>query len=381
MGPLAGVKIVELAGIGPGPMCAMVLADLGATVLRVDRPEPAKDLGIPRPLHANLIMRNRKQVGIDLKKPEGVEAVLKLIEKADGLIEGFRPGVTERLSLGPDVCLKRNPKLVYGRMTGWGQEGPLSKVAAHDTNYIAITGVLNAIGRKGQPPTVPLNLIGDFGGGSMYLAVGMLAGILEARQSGKGQVVDAAIVDGTLSLGAQLIGSYGAGIITPDRGENTSDSGAHYMECYECKDGKYVSVAPIEKRFYLELCERIGIDPASIGEHTDKSNWEKGKKIFAARFKQKTRDEWTALLEGTDSCFAPVLNWGEAPDHPHLKERNCFVEIEGIVQPVAAPRFSRTVPDIPTPPQAITPENTEAALKEWLSAGDVAALRQAGALA
>lgn len=381
MGPLAGVKIVELAGIGPGPMCAMVLADLGATVLRVDRVEPATDLGIPRPLKANLIMRGRYQIALDLKKPDGLAAAMKLIEGADGLIEGFRPGVTERLGLGPDECLKRNPKLVYGRMTGWGQTGPLAKVAAHDTNYIAITGVLNAIGRKGQPPALPLNLVGDFAGGSLYLAVGMLAAIIEARQSGKGQVVDAAIVDGTLSLGAQMFGSFAAGIITADRGENVLDTGAYYMECYECKDGKYVSVASIEKRFYLELCQRIGIDPATIGEHTDKANWEKGKQIFTAKFKEKTRAEWTALLEGTDACFGPVLNWAEAPGHPHLKARDCFVEVDGIVQPVPAPRFSRSIPDIPMGPQAVTPENTDRALASWLSAAEVAGLRKAGTIA
>jgi crotonobetainyl-CoA:carnitine CoA-transferase CaiB-like acyl-CoA transferase len=377
MGPLAGIKIIELAGIGPGPMCAMVLADLGATVLRIERAEPV-DLGVKRPFRANLIMRNRKQIALDLKKPEAVEAALALIDKADGLIEGFRPGVTERLGLGPEVCLKRNPRLVYGRMTGWGQQGPLAKVAAHDTNYIAITGALNAIGRKGQPPTPPLNLLGDFAGGSLYLAVGMLAAILECRHSGQGQVVDAAIVDGVLSLSAQMYGSYAAGVVTANRGENTTDSGAHFFDCYECKDGKFISVAAVEKRFYLELCKLIGVEPDSIGEHTDPANWDKGKEIFAATFLTRSRDEWTALLEGTDSCFAPVLDWGEAPSHPHLMARGSFVEVDGIVQPGPAPRFSRSVPHMPTPPAPVTPENTAAGLAPWLSPAEIAEWRARG---
>jgi len=377
VGPLAGIKIVELAGVGPGPMCAMVLADLGATVLRIERTEPV-DLGIKRPLRANLIMRNRKQIALDLKKPEGVEAALTLVARADGLIEGFRPGVTERLGLGPEDCFKRNPRLVYGRMTGWGQQGPLAKVAAHDTNYIAITGALHAIGRKGTPPPPPLNLLGDFAGGSLYLAVGMLAAIIECRKSGKGQVVDAAIVDGVLSLSAQMFGSYAAGIITAGRGENTSDSGAHFFDCYECKDGKFVSVAAVEKRFYDELCRRIGVDPAAIGEHTDPANWDKGKEIFARTFRTKTRDEWTALLEGTDACFAPVLDWGEAPNHPHLKARHSFVEVDGILHPAPAPRFSRSVPDKPTAPVPVAPENTDAALAPWMTPAEVAAWRVRG---
>lgn len=379
MGPLAGVKIVELAGIGPGPMCAMLLADLGATVIRIDR-KVAADLGLKRPLKYNLTLRNRPIIALDLKDPKAVETVLRMVESADALIEGFRPGVTERLGLGPDACLKRNPRLIYGRMTGWGQSGPLAMAAGHDLNYIALTGVLDAIGRKDQPPSVPLNIIGDYAGGSLYLALGILAGIIEARKSGKGQVVDAAIVDGTASLATTFFGMMGAGIWNPERGTNPTDSGSHFYDSYQCKDGKWVSVAPIEGKFHEELLKLLEIDPAAIGKQMDKANWPKAKALLAEKFITRTRDEWCALLEGTDACFAPVLSWTEAPEHFHMKERGVFIDIDGVKQPAPAPRFSRTVPDNPLPPQDTTAANTAAALTAWFEQKEIDALRASGVI-
>lgn len=376
MGPLAGVKIVELSGLGPGPMCAMLLADLGATVLRITRKEPVK-LGVPRPLKYDLMFRNRKTIALDLKDSGAIETVLDLIENADALIEGYRPGVTERLGLGPDVCLARNPRLVYGRMTGWGQTGPLAQAAAHDLNYIAVTGVLNAIGSK-RKPAVPLTVIGDYAGGGLYLALGLLSAIIEARTSGKGQVVDAAIVDGTVSLATMPIGLRGAGIISEQREDNIVDGGAFFYDVYECADGKFISVAPVEERFYEVLLEKLGIPKEEIGKHLDRKNWEKGRAILAERFKQKTRQEWCELLEGTDACFAPVLSWDEAPNHPHLRERGTFIEVEGVTQPAPAPRFSRSVPETPFAPKPVTPQNTDDALADWLDASKIAALRNAG---
>jgi len=377
VGPLAGIKIVELAGIGPGPFCAMLLADLGATVLRIDRAQPVEQ-GNPRPLKFNLLLRSRGSIALDLKKPEAVELVLRLVGQADALIEGFRPGVTERLGLGPDVCLARNPKLVYGRITGWGQTGPLARVAAHDLNYIALTGALHSIGRHAQPPSPPLNLVGDYGGGGLYLALGLLAGILEARSSGKGQVIDAAIVDGTSSLMTSIYGLFAAGLMSLERGTNNSDSGAYFYDVYECTDGLCVSVAAIEGRFHAELLRHLEIAPEDIGAQRDKANWPKARALFAARFRTKTRAEWCKLLEGTDTCFAPVLGMDLAPAHPHLKVRETFVEIDGVVQPAPAPRFSRTQPERPTAPQPVTPENTDAALASWMDKSEIEAIRTAG---
>jgi crotonobetainyl-CoA:carnitine CoA-transferase CaiB-like acyl-CoA transferase len=374
MGPLQGIKIVELAGLGPGPMCAMLLADLGATVLRIERKDPS-GLGIPRPLKYDLMFRNRKSIALDLKQAGAVDLVLRLVAEADALIEGFRPGVTERLGLGPDACFARNPKLIYGRVTGWGQTGPLAHAAGHDLNYIALTGVLNAIGRKGQLPAVPLTVIGDYAGGGLYLALGVLSGLLEARLSGKGQVVDAAIVDGTVSLATMLYGIHAAGIINNVRGDNIADGGAFFYDTYECADGRLISVAAIERKFFEELLRRLELDPKEIGPHFERENWERGRAIFAERFKTRTRDAWCVLLEGTDVCFAPVLSWDEAPHHPHLRARGTFVEVDGVVQPAPAPRFSRTVPDKPHGPRPTTPENTDAALSEWLTGSDIAALR------
>ncbi|HZM45353.1 MAG TPA: CaiB/BaiF CoA-transferase family protein [Burkholderiales bacterium] len=376
MGPLKGVKIVELAGIGPGPMCAMLLADLGATVLRVDRKEQV-DLGTPRPLEFNLLLRNRKSIALDLKQRAAVDLVLGLVGKADALIEGFRPGVTERLGLGPTECLRRNPKLVYGRMTGWGQSGPLAHAAGHDLNYIALTGALHAIGRRGAAPTPPLNLLGDYAGGSLYLAMGILAAIIEARRSGHGQVVDSAIVDGTASLLTSAFGMYGAGLFSLERGTNSLDSGAHYYDVYECADGEWISVAAIEERFYAELLRILGISPGEIGTQRDRKNWARGKELFARAFRSKTRDEWCRLLEGTDACFAPVLSMAEAPLHAQVKARKTLIEVGGIEQPAPAPRFSRTPPDKPTPPEA---PDADRALEGWLAPEEIGALKSSGVL-
>lgn len=376
-GPLSGFKVVELAGIGPGPMCAMLLADLGATVIRVDRKEPVK-LGIERPLQFNTLLRNRYAVAVDLKDPAGVETVLQLVEQADALIEGFRPGVTERLGLGPDECLARNPRLVYGRMTGWGQDGPMAKYAGHDLNYLALTGILDAIGREGQAPSIPLNLLGDYAGGSLYLALGLLAGMLEAKGSGKGQVVDAAIVDGSAHLATTFFGMLAAGIWKEGRGTNITDSGSPFYECYECSDGKYISIGPIEAKFYSELLRLMDLDPASLGEQMDRSAWPAAKLQIAERFRSRTRDEWVALLEASDACASGVLSFTEAPTHPHLQARGTFIEVDGVVQPAPAPRFSRSVPATPFAPQPITPANTDAALADWFAPARVAELRANG---
>jgi alpha-methylacyl-CoA racemase len=379
-GPLRGVRIVELAGIGPGPFCAMLLADMGAEVLRVERTSDA-GLGIAKPVQFDLYNRSRRSIAVDLKKPEGVETILRLVAKADALIEGFRPGVTERLGLGPDQCLARNPKLVYGRMTGWGQTGPLSHAAGHDWNYIALSGALHAIGRAGDAPVPPLNLVGDFGGGSLYLALGIVAALLEAQRSGQGQVVDAAITDGAASLMTLFYGLHAAGLWKDERGVNLIDTGAHFGEIYETSDGKYVTVLAIEPKFYAELCQRIGIETGDLPYQNDRSAWPSLKPKFAAVFKTKTRDEWCTILEGTDACFAPVLSLEEAPRHPHNVARETFVTRDGVVQPAPAPRFSRTPGAIQRPPAA-PGEHNEEALRDWgFSADEVASLRAAGAVA
>ncbi|MFC4341651.1 CaiB/BaiF CoA transferase family protein [Cupriavidus numazuensis] len=378
MGPLQGVRIVELAGIGPAPFCAMLLADLGATVIRVDRKEPS-GLGLSRPLQFDLVLRNRKSIRVDLKDPAGLELVRALIDKADALIEGFRPGVTERLGLGPDACLARNPKLVYGRLTGWGQDGPLAQSAGHDINYIAITGLLSAIGRAGQAPTAPLNVVGDYAGGSVYAALGIVSALLEARSSGKGQVVDAAIADGVASLLTIQTGLRAAGLVGPERGTNLLDTGAPFYDTYECADGKYISIGPIEAKFYRLLLDRIGLDAPELANPEDRASWPAARRLFAAHFKTRTRAQWTELLEGTDACFAPVLDLDEAVAHPHLKARGTFVEVGGVMQPAPAPRFSRTRPAEPRPPAAITAENEAAALAEWFAPDELAALAAASA--
>lgn len=367
MGPLQGIKIVELAGIGPGPMACMLLADLGATVLRIDRAEAA-DLGVKRPAKYNLLLRNRQCATLDLKQPAAVAQVLDLVENADVLIEGFRPGVAERLGLGPEICLSRNARLVYGRMTGWGQTGPLAHTAGHDVNYIALTGVLNAIGREGQAPSIPLALAGDMGGGALYLVMGVLAALLEARSSGKGQVVDAAIVDGAASLATTFYGLHAAGLWGAQRGTNVLDTGAPFYEVYECQDGLWISVGPIEARFYSPLLQKLELDPQALGEQHDRGAWPQAKVQIAQRFKSRTRQQWCELLEGSDVCFAPVLSFDEAPEHPHMKARGTFVEVDGVIQPAPAPRFSRTVPAIPRPPRDMQNEDLAAVAAEWRAA-------------
>jgi crotonobetainyl-CoA:carnitine CoA-transferase CaiB-like acyl-CoA transferase len=380
MGPLQGMKFVEFAGIGPGPMCAMLLADMGATVLRIDRSTDA-ELGIKRPLKHNLLLRNRKTIRIDLKRPDALALAFELIERADGLIEGFRPGVMERLGLGPEACLARNPRLAYGRMTGWGQTGPLANAAGHDLNYIALTGALDAIGRAGGPPTPPLNLLGDYGGGALYLALGLLAAIMHARSTGRGQVVDAAIVDGTASLMTAIYGLQGAGYYNGGRGGNVNDSGAYFYEVYQCADGLWVSVAPIEGRFHDELLRRLDIAPEAIGRQWDAASWPRAKALLAERFRTRTRDEWCALLEGTDACFAPVLSMTEAPGHPHLQARGTFVDLDGVTQPAPAPRFSTTPNAMPESAERAAAASPSAALAEWLPAQRIRDLQATGTVA
>jgi len=380
MGPLTGYRVLEFAGIGPGPMCAMLLSDLGADVLRIDRMTSA-GLGISMRAKFDVLNRGRRSVALDLKKPEAIEAVFRLVEKADALIEGFRPKVMERLGLGPDVCLKRNPRLVYGRMTGFGQEGPMAHAAGHDINYIAMTGALHSIGRRGDRPLPPLNLVGDFGGGALYLALGVVAGILEAQKSGKGQVVDAAMVDGASSLMTAIYGIKAAGVWTNERGDNLLDTGAHFYEVYETKDGKFVSIGSIEAKFYEELLELSGLKGVELPHQMDRTNWPKMKERMAEIFKTKTRDEWCKIMEGSDVCFAPVLSMDEAPKHPHNVHRGTFVEQDGVVQPGPAPRFSRTPGKIQGPP-ASPGQHTNEALRDWgFSAGDLDKLTAQGAIA
>ena len=376
MGPLNGLKVIELAGIGPGPMAAMLLADLGATVLRIDRKEPAS-LGVPRPMRFDLLLRNRRSIPVDLKDAPSVEFVLDLIARSDVLIEGFRPGVTERLGLGPTVCLEKNPKLIYGRITGWGQDGPLAQTVGHDINYIALTGALHAMGRAGQPPSVPINLVGDFAGGSLYLVMGILAALYEMKSSGKGQVVDAAIVDGVASLMTQPHGTFAAGMMTTERGTNITDSGAPFYDVYECSDGQWVSLGSVEKKFYAQALQILGLD-VLLADQWKKETWPAVKVNIGKKFKTKTRDEWTRLFEGTESCFAPVLTLDEAPQHPHHQERGTYVEIDGVTQPAPAPRFSRTVPATPLPFRPWNAEEAENILGPWLSHAEITAAQQQG---
>jgi alpha-methylacyl-CoA racemase len=379
MGVLSGYKIVEFAGIGPAPMCAMLLSDMGAEVLRLDRAEDAS-LGIHTESKYNLLGRGRRSVAIDLKRREGTELALKLIERADALLEGFRPGVMERLGLGPDVCQARNPRLVYGRMTGWGQEGPLALAAGHDINYIALTGALHSIGRRGEAPVPPLNLVGDFGGGGVYLALGVVAGMLEAQKSGKGQVIDVAMIDGAASLMAAIYGLRGAGVWNDNRGDNILDTGAHYYNVYETRDGKYISIGSIEGKFYAELMRLTGLESEKLPRQNDRAQWPALHERLEAVFKTKTRDEWCAIMEGSEVCFAPVLNMLEAPNHPHNRHRGTFVDVDGVVQPAPAPRFSRTPSKIQRPP-ARPGEHTEEALKEWgFNASELERLRSSGAI-
>jgi alpha-methylacyl-CoA racemase len=382
-GPLTGLTIIELAGIGPGPFAGMLFADMGATVIRVERAQAVSatpSSGADKP---NLMIseRGRRSIGVDLKSPEGRETVLRLVEKADGLFEGFRPGVTERLGLGPDDCLARNPKLVYGRMTGWGQDGPYAMAAGHDINYISLAGALEPIGRAGAKPVPPLNLVGDFGGGGMFLAFGMVCAMLEAGRSGQGQVVDAAMIDGSATLMSMFHSFAAMGIQSPERGTNMLDTGAYFYDVYECSDGKYVSIGSIEPQFYAELRKLANLsdDMVWANQH-DKARWPELKLKMEAVMLTKTRDEWCALMEHSDVCFAPVLSMSEAPHHPHNVARQTFVTRDGLTQPAPAPRFSRTVQELPAPAPNAGAHTDDVLSWAGFSADEIASLRDAGAV-
>lgn len=381
MGPLQGTTVLEIAGIGPGPFCAMLLADMGANVIRVDRAGHVMG-GDPETPPADVLNRGRRSIGVDLKSPEGVETVLALVEQADVLMEGFRPGVAERLGIGPDDCLSRNPKLVYGRMTGWGQDGPYAQAAGHDINYIALAGALEPIGRRGQAPVPPLNLVGDFGGGGMFLAFGIVCALLDAQRSNEGQVVDAAMVDGAAVLTTMFHAFRAMGIWNDERGTNLLDTGAHFYDVYETSDGRHVSIGSIEPQFYTELLELSGLGgDDDLPHQMDREQWPALKERIADIFRTKTRDEWCKIMEHTDVCFAPVLGLGEAPQHPHNVERETFVERNGVVQPAPAPRFSRTTAEIQRPP-AHAGQHTDEVLAEFgVDADRIAELREAGAIA
>jgi alpha-methylacyl-CoA racemase len=378
-GPLSGVKVVEIAGIGPGPFCALMLADMGAEVIRVDRAQSVREPVSDAP-GWDLLNRGRRSIGVDLKHPDGIETVMRLVEQADALLEGFRPGVAERLGIGPDDCLARNERLVYGRMTGFGQDGPYSSMAGHDINYIALAGALHPIGRRGQAPVPPLNLVGDFGGGGMLLAFGLVCGIVEARTSGRGQVVDAAMIDGASLLTTMVYAFRSIGAWNDERGTNLLDTGAHFYDVYECADGGYISLGSIEPQFYAEMCEKLGI-PIDEMPQGDKDRWPELKERIAGVVRTKTRDEWCSIMDGSDVCFAPVLAIGEAQDHPHHVARQAFVDVAGVVQPAPAPRFSRTPGAISRPPSN-PGQHTDEVLGDWgFSADDIAGLKAAGAVA
>jgi alpha-methylacyl-CoA racemase len=357
-GPLAGTRVLELASIGPGPHAAMVLADLGADVVRVERPGPPAGLG-----PGDVTLRGRRWVRADLKKSDDLALVLRLVEAADVLVEGFRPGVAERLGVGPDECLARNPRLVYGRMTGWGQQGPRAAQAGHDLNYLSLTGALAAMGRPGSPPSPPLNLVADYGGGSMLLLVGVLAALVERERSGRGQVVDAAMVDG-VSLLAQLVWSMrGVSAWSDQRGANLLDGGAPFYDCYACADGRFVAVAALEPPFYAQLLAGLGLDAASLPAQYDTSGWPELRRRFAEVIARRSREEWAAVFDGTDACVTPVLTWDEAAATPHLQSRGTIVERDGAVQAAPAPRFSRSVGEWPAPPKA--GDDTGAVVADW----------------
>jgi alpha-methylacyl-CoA racemase len=373
MGPLYGARIVEIAGIGPGPFAAMVLGDLGAEVIRVGRPGDGL-FGSGSPL--DLLNRGKRCICVDLKTPEGVEIVLRLLQHADGVIEGFRPGVMEKLGLGPDVCLEHNPRLVFGRMTGWGQDGPMAQRAGHDINYISLAGALHPLGRAGEKPAIPLNLIGDFGGGGLLLALGVVAALFEARGSGRGQVVDSSMVDGAALLMASIYGAQQTGFWSEQRGTNLLDSGAHFYEVYETSDGEYVSIGAIEKQFYEELLERLGLSGEELPEQMDASQWPAMKQRLTAIFKTRTRQEWCEVFQGSDACFAPVLRMSEAHEHPHNRLRGTFVDANGALQPRPAPRFSRTPTEVGSGPAKLG-EHTDDILREArYSEEEILALRE-----
>lgn len=380
MGPLSGLKIIEMPAVGPVPFAGMMLAEMGADVLRLTRTEQA-DVGIHVEPKFRTVFRSRPSMAIDLKKQDGVEAVLKLLEQADGIIEGFRPGVMERLGLSPDICLRRNPKLAYGRMTGWGQTGPLSSVAGHDINYIALSGVLSVLGEKDGQPTLPLNLVGDFGGGALFLCVGMLAAMLSAKKDGRGQVIDAAMVDGAASLMTPLYGFLASGMWKEGRGTNILDGGAHFYSVYETSDRNFIGIGPIEGKFYRELLRIIGLDHDRelIDGFMDRDKWPDLKQKFAKVFKTKTRSEWTSLLEHLDVCVSPVLGMREVTDHPHIAQRKVFLDLDGVLQPAPAPRFSNTPTEIRCSPESKI--DCSDILKQWgFESEEIKMLRSAGVI-
>jgi alpha-methylacyl-CoA racemase len=379
-GPLAGLRVVELASMGPGPFCAMLLADLGADVIRVDRAHGAFLPGPNFDFRVEVLNRGRTSVAVDLKHPEGRDVVLDLVERADVLIEGYRAGVTERLGVGPDACMARNPRLVYGRMTGYGQDGPLAGVAGHDINYVAQSGMLSLIGRRGHPPTPPLSLVGDFGGGGMVLALGIVSAVLEARTSGRGQVVDAAMTDGAALLGTGFYGFRQTGAWTQERGTNLVDSGAPFYDAYETAEGRYLAVGAIEPKFYAELLDLLELDPDRLPAQDDQSRWPELKQVIADRIRTRTRDQWMAANAGRSTCVSPVLGLDEAPNDDHNVVRGTFVEVEGITQPAPAPRFSRTGTAVRRPPP-LPGEHTREKLADWgIAQAKVAAWEQAGAI-
>jgi alpha-methylacyl-CoA racemase len=381
-GPLKGLKVIEMVGIGPCPFAAMMLADMGADVIRIDR-KPDPNAPNPYPMLGtkfDVMARGRRSLALDLKDPRARQLLLDLVAKADVLVEGFRPGVMERLGLGPDPCLDRNPRLVYGRVTGWGQTGPLSQAAGHDLNYVALSGMLHAMGRADSPPVPPLNLVGDFGGGAMMLAFGVVCAAFEAKQSGKGQVVDAAMTDGAALLGAMMYGLRAFGSWSDERESNLLDGGAPFYDCYACLDAKFISLGAIEPQFYAQLLQLAGVEDPQFRKQWRQADWPELKRKFAELFATRTREDWCRLLEGTDVCFAPVLDMAEAPKHPHNAARATFVEVDGVTQPAPAPRFSRTPAELGTPPSSPGQDGAEV-LTDWgWSAASVEALRRAGVL-
>ena len=378
MGPLSGVRVVELQGIGPGPFCGMMLADMGAEIIRVDR---SSSVG-QKASATDLLARGRKSIAVDLKQPAGIETVLKLVESADVLIEGFRPGVTERLGLGPDVCLQRNPKLVYGRMTGWGQTGSMASVAGHDINYISLSGALHAIGHKGSRPVPPLNLVGDFGGGGMLLAFGIATALFETSRSGQGQVIDAAMTDGSALLMNAVFGIMNGGHWSEERGTNLLDGGAHFYGTYETKDKKWISIGSIEPQFYALLLEKTGLDQdENLPRQMSRGEWPEVRAKLEAIFGGKTRDEWDAIMLGTDICYAPVLNFDEACEHQHNKDRQTFVESQGVRQAAPAPRFSRTPVQLPGAAVAPGAHSEEILASLGMTQIEIDGLKSSGAVA
>ncbi len=374
MGPLAGLRIIELEGLGPAPFAGMMLADMGAEVISITRKSASRERA------AQISERGKKSVALNLKSAEGIEAVLKLCESADALIEGFRPGVAERLGIGPEHCQASNPKLVYGRMTGWGQTGPLAQAAGHDMNYISLSGAQHAIGRAGEKPVPPLNLVGDFGGGGMFLAFGVMCAIHEAAHSGKGQVVDVSMVEGSAALMHMMYAFFAQGMWKDERGSNMLDGAAHFYDTYETSDGKYVSIGSIEPQFYQLLIELAELDQEAFAPQMDATQWPALKEKLAAVIKTKSRDEWCAIMEGTDVCFAPVLSMSEAPQHPHNVERGSFIELGGVVQPAPAPKFNRTPPAVQHPPHQAGADTDAVLATVGYDSETLARLREQGVL-